>query len=116
MEKSLSYYMSLPYTFIMQHHEANGDSYYFIRVLELSGCMSHGDTPEEALKNIREAMEGYIEVKLECGDPIPEPKEEDDYSGKTVLRLPKSLHRDLSIQAALEGVSLNTYMLHKLSQ
>ena len=38
------------------------------------------------------------------------------YSGKIVLRIPKSLHKTLKERAAAEGVSLNQYMLYKLSQ
>ena len=52
-------------------------------------------------------MEGYISVKLEYGDPIPKPKRDEDYSGKLVLRLPKSLHRELAERAKYENVSLN---------
>ena len=38
------------------------------------------------------------------------------YSGRLVLRIPRSLHRALKAQAAAEGVSLNQYMLYKLSR
>ena len=37
------------------------------------------------------------------------------YSGRLVLRIPKSLHKELKEQADIEGVSLNQYMLYKLS-
>ena len=43
-------------------------------VLELSGCMAHGDTQEAALKNINEAIGLWIDTAKEFGDPIPEPK------------------------------------------
>ena len=43
-------------------------------------------------------------------------KELEDYSGRIVLRLPRSLHKTLKEQAAIEGVSLNQYMLYKLSR
>lgn len=113
--KSLSYYMNLPYTVMVnQVKEENGD-YYYARVLELDGCQSHGDTPDEAYQNAREAMEGWLEVKLEHGDSIPEPRDTETYSGKVNLRMPKSLHQRLSTEAEKEGVSLNQYMLYKLS-
>ena len=38
------------------------------------------------------------------------------YSGKIVIRIPKSLHKDLRKKAAVEGVSLNQYMLYKLAK
>lgn len=40
----------------------------------------------------------------------------EDYSGKLVLRIPRSLHRHLKEEAEIEGVSLNQYMLYKLSR
>lgn len=108
--------MALPYTIQIRHIQDEDDSYYYARVLELDGCQSHGDTPEEAYKNIREAMEGYLSVKLEYGDPIPEPiPDEKEFSGKFNLRLPKSLHKKLTELAEAEGVSLNQYILYKLS-
>ena len=84
--KNLEYYMSLPYNFIMQHFNDEDGEVYFVRVLELDGCASHGKTVAEAFENIHEAMEGYLEVKLEYGDPIPEPLAHDDYKGSSFSR------------------------------
>ena len=77
--------------------------------------MSDGATLEEAYANIREAMEGWIETKLEAGLAVPVPVDADKYSGKFVVRLPKTLHRRLAAEAEREGVSLNQYSLYKLS-
>jgi predicted HicB family RNase H-like nuclease len=60
-------------------------------------------------------MEGWIEAKLENGFPVPEPVRDYKYSGKFVVRLPKSLHARLAMEAEKEGVSLNQYTLYKLS-
>ena len=40
----------------------------------------------------------------------------EEYSGKLVIRIPRSLHRDLKKAAEVEGVSLNQYMLYKLAK
>lgn len=40
----------------------------------------------------------------------------EDYSGRLVLRIPRSLHKLLKEEADIEGVSLNQYMLYKLSR
>jgi len=45
---------------------------FTVSVPALPGCISEGDTYEEALANIRDAVEGYIAVLKEDGDPIPE--------------------------------------------
>ncbi|MDR2166984.1 MAG: type II toxin-antitoxin system HicB family antitoxin [Clostridiales bacterium] len=113
--KNLDYYMSLPYNFVITPINDESGFYYFIRVLELDGCMSDGETREEALVNIYKAMEGWIEASLDNGFEVPEPIGQSDFSGKFTLRLPKSLHRRLTIEADREGVSLNQYALYKLS-
>jgi len=104
MNKQVEYYLGLPYTIELVPEPEGG---WFVAVRELPGCMSEGDTPEEAIEMIRDAMRGWIEVSLEDGDPIPEPRPLDDYSGKFVVRVPKSLHQDLVQSAEREGVSLN---------
>jgi predicted RNase H-like HicB family nuclease len=110
-----SEYLGLPYHVVIRHIADESGSYYFATVQEFDGCMSHGDTYAEACENIQEAMELWIEAKLEGGFPVPVPAEESRYSGKFVLRLPKSLHARLAMEAAKEGVSLNQYALYRLS-
>ena len=108
-------YLARPYHIIIQHITDESGSYYFATVREFDGCMSHGDTYSEAFENIQEAMRGWIEVKLENGFSIPSPVDDKHYSGKFVLRLPKSLHARLALEAENEGVSLNQYALYRLS-
>ena len=72
--------------------------------------MSVGDTPDEALEMIQDAMRAWIEVALEDGETVPEPRSLDDFSGKFVVRMPRSLHQDLVEAAKREGVSLNSYV------
>jgi antitoxin HicB len=107
MEKTVDYYMNLPYTIELRRDPEEG---WFVRVRELRGCMSQGDTLEEAVAMIQDAMLAWLETALEDGLPIPEPHLEEDYSGKFVVRVPRSLHRDLVENARREGVSLNQYI------
>lgn len=51
--------------------EREGDAGYVVSVPALPGCVSQGDTREEAIVNIREAIELYIEDCRDAGDPIP---------------------------------------------
>ena len=113
---SVQDYLCLPYNIIIRHVTDESGSYYFAKVQELDGCMSDGETVEEVHKNIREAMEGWIETKLEAGFDVPTPIDIDNYSGKFVVRLPKSLHARLAAEAEREGISLNQYTLYKLAQ
>lgn len=108
-------YMKLPYTRMVHEMEDESGHYFYGKILELDGCQSTGDTIEELYESLNEAMEGYLEVKIENGLPIPEPYSAEGYSGKFNVRLPKSLHQRLSIEAEQEGVSLNTLVLYKLA-
>ena len=108
-------YMKLPYNYIIKPIEDESGSYFHATVLELEGCQSSGDSFQEAYEGLLEAMEGWLETKLEAGFSVPEPFNTDKFSGRFVVRLPKSLHRRLAVEAEKEGVSLNQYALYKLS-
>ena len=113
--RNVKKYLDLPYNYIIQPINDESGFYFYARVLELDGCQSTGETFEEAYDNLKEAMEGWIEAKLESGFEVPLPVGYDNFSGKFVVRIPKSLHYRLSIEAEQEGVSLNQYALYKLS-
>lgn len=114
--KKVKDYMKLPYNYIVQPIKDESGEYFYARVLELDGCQSTGDTFQEAYDNLKEAMEGWIEAKLEAGFDVPLPVGYDDFSGKFIVRIPKSLHYRLAVEAEQEGVSLNQYALYKLSK
>ena len=50
------------------------DAVFIAEVPELPGCKAHGDTQEEALANVKEAMHLWLDTAREFGDPIPEPR------------------------------------------
>jgi predicted RNase H-like HicB family nuclease len=50
------------------------DAAFIAEVPELPGCMAHGNTHEEALASVREAMSLWIQTATEFGDPVPKPK------------------------------------------
>lgn len=53
---------------------SNEDNAFIAEVPELPGCMAHGETPEKALKNAKDAIQLWIDTAKEFGDTIPEPK------------------------------------------
>ena len=108
-------YMELPYTRIVQEKSDECGHYFYGYILELDGCQSTGDTLPELYESLNEAMEGYLEMKLENQLPIPIPEDAEDYSGKFVVRIPKTLHKRLAVEANKEGISLNQLALYKLS-
>lgn len=108
-------YMKLPYTRLVQEMNDESGHYFYGRILEFDGCQSTSDTLNGLYESLNEAMEGYIETKLENNLPVPAPGASNNYSGKFVVRLPKSLHQRLAIEAEREGVSLNQLALYKLA-
>jgi len=90
------------------------DDAYIARCLEFPSLATHGPSPEEALSEMRELVSNIIAELSANHESIPEPLGIRPYSGKLVLRLPKSIHRDIAIRAAEEGVSINQFLLSRL--
>lgn len=53
---------------------SNEDAAFVAEAPELPGCMAHGDTYESALNNAQDAIRLWLDVAVEHGDPIPEPR------------------------------------------
>lgn len=69
--KSLDYYLSLPYTIEIVPDKKQGG--WYIRIRELPGCMTQADQWEDVLPMIEEAQRLWLEASLERNYPIPEP-------------------------------------------
>jgi len=107
--KDLDYYLNLPYTIILERWDDEKHLYWVARVAELPHCLIHGDTPEEAIKEIEEVKKDWIKSNLKRRLPIPEPSPR-KYSGKMILRISPTLHKLLVQRAEVERISLNQYM------
>jgi predicted HicB family RNase H-like nuclease len=73
-------------------------------------------TPEAALKGIRKTVAEVVEDLKKNRETVPEPIATKRYSGKFMVRVPPAIHRNLAIQAAETGISLNRIASAKLSQ
>jgi antitoxin HicB len=71
MNKSLEYYLSLPYTIEIIPDEDDGG--YVARIRELPGCLTQADTWEELLLMLEDAKRLWLESALAHNDRIPEP-------------------------------------------
>lgn len=111
-KQSIDYYLNLNYP-VTLYPDADGG--YVAQIKDLPGCLTQGETVDETMTNINEARELWIETAYEAGDDIPLPSNDSTYSGKLVVRMPKSLHRSLAENAEREGVSLNQYIVFLLS-
>lgn len=90
------------------------DRVFVARVTEFPSLAAHGDSQEEALREIRDVVEAVVSDLKENGEPVPAPLGLRQYSGKLNLRMPPDLHRRLASEAERSGVSLNQFINMKL--
>jgi antitoxin HicB len=74
---------------------------------DLPGCVTVADSYEEIGRMAEDVLRGWIQTAYELGQAIPEPRYEEDFSGRILVRVPKSMHRRLVERAEDEGTSLN---------
>ena len=109
------YYMRLPYPVKVVPAEDG----YFALVEDLPGCRAWADKLENLWPAVKQAKWAWIEEALARGERVPQPggsEENPRYSGRILLRMPKSLHRDLASRAHQEGVSLNHFIVITLAR
>lgn len=108
--KKVEDYLALPWGLEVTPEECtDGTQCYLARITELPGCESHGDTPEEALENLREAQRLYIESMIEDGiEPVePVAVTEGTYSAtKSIWRVEHAAAVEPEIIGGVHGVSL----------
>ena len=83
---------------------------------DLPGCLTQGETLEEALTNLNSARRLWIATATKHGDDIPMPSTDEKFGGRVLVRMPKSLHRRLVEHADREGVSLNQLVVARLAE
>jgi len=72
-------------------------------------------SPESALKGIRKTVETVIKDMKANNEEIPHPIASKNFSGKFMVRVPPEVHKNLAIQAAESGVSINRLVSSRLS-
>ena len=105
--RNAEYFMKLHYPAALRF---DPEGYWIAEHPDLPGCQADGQTAQEAIASLEVSRELWIESSLATGNKVPEPAETPQYSGKLLLRIPKSLHRDLAVEAEADGVSLNSYI------
>ena len=105
------------YTRVISRLSEEDGGGYLITFPDLPGCMSDGETEEEALENGKDAFLSWVSASVDMGKKIPKPKAkpvdfvEADVSGRFLARLPKYIHAKLVRRAKREGVSVNALVL-----
>ena len=104
------------YPFAVRALSAEDGGGFLIEFPDVPGCISDGETAEEAIANGRDALKSMLLTMREFGDPIPTPGAFAGASGQWRQRIPKSLHARLAARAREEGVSLNTLVTAMIAE
>lgn len=91
------------------------DDEYVATCAEFPSLSWLDDSPEAALRSLRDLVRGVIEDMVESGETPPQPLAARQYSGRFQTRVPPDLHRRLVIEAAEQKISLNRLVNLKLS-
>ena len=90
------------------------DSIHIARCAELPSLLAHGKSQESALKEIKVVVLEALQWMDEDGQKIPEPFSLHKFSGEFRVRMPPEKHRKVAIESALQGVSMNQFIVNKL--
>ena len=107
-KKNLNYYLNLPYSYIIDWSAA--DNCFLGSIVELERNMTCGQTREEVLSNLKEALISYVTTSLNNDIEIPEPLKIDEFKGNITYRTSKERHYKLAKQAKLYGKSINAFI------
>jgi predicted RNase H-like HicB family nuclease len=86
---------------------------------DLPGSSAFGETEAEALAELDQAIDAWIEAARAAGNGVPAPSRPASPSlpsGKVLVRMPRTLHQSLTREADREDVSLNQFMVYVLSR
>jgi len=92
------------------------DDEYTAYFTEMPNVSASGSTPEEAIHELGQAWQLMKEDYQTSGEEIPVAPSRKKYSGSFNVRIDKRIHRDLTIEAAQSGVSLNALVAQKLAE
>jgi antitoxin HicB len=119
MRKDLEYYVNLDYPVEIRKIPKRDGGGYLASIPQLGEKAFHADGRDvrEALRNLRKVKRDLFAEYLKQGTRIPEPEPEPEsiFSGKFIVRIPSSLHRQLVERAQRENVSLNQLVVYLLS-
>ena len=101
------------YTYRVEWSEE--DNTHVARCLEFPSLAAHGNTSSDALQEIENVVNQTVIWLREENEEIPEPFGMKKFRGNLTLRVPPEIHKNLVIKSAEEGISVNKYILSRIS-
>jgi len=113
VERTLDHYLGLGYVYEVVPPDEGGS---IVRYSDLPGCFEQVEEGENIRQVARDVLTEWLTLALEDGDDTPVPRAAREYSGRFVLRVPRSMHASLAMAADREGVSTNAYIVSLLAE
>lgn len=109
-------YNAHSYNITIRKGTFEGEELFEARIKELPDVAEYSESQDEAYDLAIDTIVTTAEIFEEKGRSFPDPYVPvEDFSGRTTLRLPRTLHRSLTLSAEEENVSLNQYIVTSLS-
>jgi antitoxin HicB len=102
--------LNLPFPVTLVRDDHGVEEEWVATVDALAGCSARARTPEEALDGVAGAVAEWLEAAGREGRDVPDPKALQSHSGRLLLRMPQTLHAELTRVAERESVSLNQFI------
>lgn len=113
---------ALPYHVTVKEDRDGESSWWIASLEELPSCQARGASPEEAVDRLRTAMQGWLSAAVAGQPQVEMPKQEarkrkssTGHSGRFLVRMPSTLHEELSVAAERRHVSLNRFVTDALA-
>ena len=91
------------------------DGDFLAHFVEMPNVSAFANTPEDALRELKIAWEGIKESYHKHGEPVPLAPSKKEYSGQFNVRVDKRVHKELAMEAAQFGLTLNALVSQKLA-
>lgn len=89
---------------------------FLAHFIELPNVSAFGVTAEDALVELKTAWEAMKESYRKHGEAIPVAPTRKEYSGQFNVRIDRRVHKELAVEAARAGLTLNALVAQKLAQ
>lgn len=104
------------YDYSIKVSRSEKDNDYIAFIEEYPSISTFADSPETALRDLESVFNEWKRIQEEDGDPMPEPFKLQNFSGKTMIRIPRSLHKQLAEKAHMDNVSINQEITYCLTR
>jgi len=111
--KDLHYYLQLEYPLRVEPDPEGG---FVASIPDLPRCYSAGETKQEAVERLEESRAAWLEAYYAIHGEAPETASLSSFSYRSLLRLPKLLHRKLHNAAHAEGIRVNQHAISLLAE